>query len=158
MINSAQAALKGIAQFGPPPSPLGIAALASVGIITALQLGAVAKLKDGVIDLQGPGTTTSDSIPTMLSRRESVMTAAETMAFMPTLKAIRNREISPDILNNIAMHQDTQPGIVVNDYDKLAKAVMNQPQKNIIADEKGFTGYIISQSRLIQKKQSKYKM
>ncbi len=158
LINSAQAALKGIALFGPPPSPLGIAALAAVGVITALQLGAVAKLKDGVIDLQGPGTSTSDSIPTMLSKHESVMTAQETNDFLPTLTAIRNREISPDILNNIAMHQDTQPRTVVHDYEKLAKAVMNQPQKSLVADENGFTGYILRQGKSLEIKQAKYKM
>lgn len=158
LISSSQAALKAIALFGPPPSPLGIAALAAVGVITGLQLAAVAKLKDGVIDLQGPGTSTSDSIPTMLSKHESVMTAQETSDFMPTLKAIRNREVSPDILNNIAMHQDTQPTIVVNDYEKLAQAVMNQPQKNLVADENGFTGYVIRQGKSLEIKQAKYRM
>ncbi len=158
LLNSSQAALKGIALFGPPPSPLGIAALAAVGVITALQLGAVAKLKDGVIGIKGPGTTTSDSIPAMLSVEESVMTAAETKAFRPTLQAIRNREISPDIMNNIAMHQDTQPRTIVYDYEKLAKAVMNQPQKSLVADENGFTGYIIRQGKSLEKKQAKYNM
>lgn len=158
LINSATAALKGISLFGPPPSPLGIAALAAVGIITALQLGAVAKLKDGVIDLQGPGTSTSDSIPTMLSKHESVMTAQETNDFLPTLTAIRNREISPDILNNIAMYQDTQPRTIVYDYEKLAKAVMNQPQKSLVADENGLTGYFLRQGKSLEIKQAKYKM
>lgn len=158
LISSSQAALKGIALFGPPPSPLGIAALAAVGVITGLQLAAVAKLKDGVIDLQGPGTSTSDSIPAMLSKHESVMTAQETNDFMPTLTAIRNREISPDILNNIAMHQDTQPRTIVYDYEKLAAAVMNQPQKSLIADENGLTGYFLRQGKSLVKKQAKYRM
>lgn len=157
-LNAASAAAKAIALFGPPPSPLGIAALAAVGIITAAQLSAVAKFKDGVIDLHGPGTGTSDSIPAMLSRGESVMTANETGDYMPTLKAIRNREISPDILNNIATNQDTQPNIVVNDYDKLAMAVMKQPKSSMHFDENGFTQYLVGQSYSIKKKQSKYSM
>lgn len=45
--------------------------------------------KEGVIDLQGPGTTTSDSIPANLSRGESVMTAKETKQYKPLFKAIR---------------------------------------------------------------------
>ena len=42
----------------------------------------------GVIDLQGPGTTTSDSIPAYLSRGESVMTAKATEIFKPQLAAM----------------------------------------------------------------------
>lgn len=44
-INGAQAAMKGIAQFGPPPSALGIAAIASASIITALQIAAILSQK-----------------------------------------------------------------------------------------------------------------
>ncbi|MEE9573701.1 MAG: hypothetical protein V3W20_11675, partial [Candidatus Neomarinimicrobiota bacterium] len=157
-LNAASAAAKAIALFGPPPSPLGIAALAAVGIITAAQLSAVAKFKDGVIDLHGPGNATSDSIPAMLSKGESVMTAQETSDYYPALMAIRNREISPDILNNIASYQDAQPTIVVNDYDQLAKAVMKQPKSSMHFDENGFTQYLVGQSYSIKKKQSKYSM
>src|SRR5690606_3432197 len=50
----------------------------------AAQIAAVNRaplgFKEGVIDLKGPGTTTSDSIPANLSRGESVMTAKETRA------------------------------------------------------------------------------
>ncbi len=45
LINGASAVVKGIATFGPPPSPLGIAAIASAGIITALQVAAIASQK-----------------------------------------------------------------------------------------------------------------
>lgn len=158
LLSSSQAALKGIALFGPPPSPLGIAALAAVGVITALQLGAVAKLKEGAFDLKGPGTRTSDSIPAMLSVGETVLSAQTTDDYYPAIKAIYNREISPDIMNNIAMNQDTQPRTIVYDYEKLAKAVMNQPQKSLVADENGFTGYVIRQGKSLVKKQAKYKM
>ncbi len=41
-IDGAKAVTKGIAEFGPPPSPLGIAAIASAGIITAAQIAAIA--------------------------------------------------------------------------------------------------------------------
>lgn len=158
LLSSSQAALKGIALFGPPPSPLGIAALAAVGVITALQLGAVAKLKEGAFDLRGPGTRTSDSIPAMLSVGETVLSAQTTDDYYPAIKAIYNREISPDIMNNIAMHQDTQPRTIVYDYEKLATAVMNQPQKSLVADENGLTGYFLRQGKSLVKKQAKYRM
>ena len=123
-----------------------------------MQLGAVAKLKEGILDIRGPGTRTSDSIPAMLSVGESVLSAQTTDDYYPAIKAIHNREISPDIMNNIAMHQDTRPQTIVYDYEKLAKAVMNQPQKNLVADENGFTGYIIRQGKSLEKKQAKYTM
>lgn len=45
---------------------------------------------EGVINLQGKGTTTSDSIPANLSRGESVMTAKETQRHMELFQAIRS--------------------------------------------------------------------
>ncbi len=45
IIAGAQAVVQGIAQFGPPPSPLGIAAIASAAVTTGLQLATIAKQK-----------------------------------------------------------------------------------------------------------------
>lgn len=45
LINTASAIVKGIAQFGPPPSPAGIAAIASAALIGATQLAAIAAQK-----------------------------------------------------------------------------------------------------------------
>jgi hypothetical protein len=61
----------------------------------AIQAGIVAsrpipKYAKGVIGLNGRGTETSDSIPAMLSKNESVMTAKETREHGSTLWAIRN--------------------------------------------------------------------
>lgn len=44
-INTASAIVKGIAQFGPPPSPLGIAAITSAGLIGGIQAAIVASSK-----------------------------------------------------------------------------------------------------------------
>jgi hypothetical protein len=44
--------------------------------------------KDGVVDLQGPGTETSDSIPAKLSKRESVVTAKGTRKAKTLLKGL----------------------------------------------------------------------
>jgi len=44
-LNTATAIVKAIAQFGPPPSPLGIAGIATAGIIGAAQIGAIASAK-----------------------------------------------------------------------------------------------------------------
>lgn len=71
--------------------------VAFVVAMTAAQIAAIQSqqfpgFKEGVIDLQGPGTATSDSIPARLSRGESVMTAEETRRYKPVLQAIRDNE------------------------------------------------------------------
>lgn len=65
-----------------------------VAATNALQLAAIAAspipaFKDGVIDLKGKGTETSDSNLALLSKGESVMTAKETRKYKPVLEAIR---------------------------------------------------------------------
>lgn len=95
------------------PFPGNLAAIA-LGVTTVLANIAAAKsalgglnFKDGVIDLQGPGTETSDSIRANLSKGESVMTARETREFLPTLKAIRNGSVDADVMNRLAKGQHT---------------------------------------------------
>jgi hypothetical protein len=62
----------------------GIGGIATTAILTAALYGlfaaaqSAAGFKDGVIDLEGAGTETSDSIPAWLSRGESVITARAT--------------------------------------------------------------------------------
>jgi len=65
-------------------------ALLSAATIGATAIPQIRKFKDGVIDLRGAGTATSDSIDAKLSRGESVMTADETTTHKPMLKAIRD--------------------------------------------------------------------
>lgn len=162
-INMAGAILKGIEIFGPPPSPPGIAAIAFATAIGLVQAGIILskkipEFKEGVLRLQGPGTGTSDSIHAKLSKGETVLSAQTTDDYYPAIKAIHNREIAPEVLNNLVMNQDTRPGTVVYDYDKLANAVMSQPQSRMYFDENGFTQHIIKKGISIQKKQNKYKM
>ena len=77
---------------GIPASLLAVAAgLAQAAIV---QTTPTPKFKDGVIDLQGKGTGTSDSIHAMLSKGESVMTAKETSEHMPLLQAIRSNSLN----------------------------------------------------------------
>ena len=55
----------------------------------------------GEIDIKGPGTKTSDSIPAMLSRGESIMTADETTSSKGVLKAVRARKLNDKMLHEI---------------------------------------------------------
>lgn len=76
----------------------GYASIATVAaVIAALGAGyafaqsfSTQGFKDGVIDLKGPGTTKSDSIPARLSRRESVMTAEATERYKPFLQMMND--------------------------------------------------------------------
>ncbi len=62
----------------------------------------VPKFKDGVIDLKGEGTGTSDSISARLSRGESVMTAKETEQYKPLFQSIRDGKFEKYAYENIA--------------------------------------------------------
>lgn len=88
-----------ITQLGPIAGPLAAATLtASLQLLLSTARGALG-FKDGVVDLEGAGTETSDSIPAWLSRGESVITAAGTRA---------NRE-------ELAWMNDN-PGLSIRDY------------------------------------------
>ena len=83
LIGAAQAIVQGFAQLGPIG---GAIAAVTTGIVTAAQIAVITSQKPpaapgfakGVIGLNGQGTETSDSIPAMLSRGESVITAIGT--------------------------------------------------------------------------------
>jgi len=92
--------------FLTPPIP-NIVLATTVGAFGLAQIGAAKAIgfKDGVIDLQGPGTGTSDSIPSMLSKGESVMTADETVRSRNLLTAIREKKIDDRILEKAGTAQ-----------------------------------------------------
>jgi len=141
-------------------TPLLIPVIAAIGAAQAALVLAqpIPQFAEGVLQLDGKGTGTSDSIHAMLSKGETVITAQNTNDYYPTLKAIHNNEISPDVLNQMVLNGGAQPNITVNDYDKLAKALLEKPEKNVVMDENGFTGHIVKKAQYLRLKQSKYKM
>lgn len=96
-LSTARAIMSALATI--PPNPA-LALLA--GVTGAVQLGVAAAaplpFKDGVIDLKGKGTGTSDSNLALLSKGESVMTAKETQKYRPVLEAIRKDKFDEYIL------------------------------------------------------------
>ena len=72
--------------FGPIAAGLATASLQLLLGAARAALG----FKDGVVDLEGPGTETSDSIPAWLSKGESVMTASTTKANKEELAWMNN--------------------------------------------------------------------
>lgn len=98
-INTAEAIAKGVNAAQSVPFPANIVAIATTiaavaaNIASAVQIvnsQSVPAFAEGVIDLQGPGTATSDSISARLSKGESVMTADETKTWKSELRAIRD--------------------------------------------------------------------
>lgn len=93
--------------FATLPYPAAVVASVLIAGQTAAQLGVISKQEytgrfaKGVIDLKGPGTKTSDSIPARLSKGESVMTADETNSSMGILKAVRARRLNDRVLKEV---------------------------------------------------------
>lgn len=69
-----------ITALGPIAGPIAAGLLTASLQLLLGQAKAALGFKDGVIDLEGPGTETSDSIPAWLSKGESVITASSTRA------------------------------------------------------------------------------
>jgi len=83
-----------------------LTAAATVRFVTGLAtVGStvIKGFKEGVIDLQGKGTTTSDSIPARLSKHESVMTADETFKYKEELLAMRKNRFKDLIYDKYVM-------------------------------------------------------
>jgi hypothetical protein len=97
-LDTARAISAGVAASAGVPFPGNLVAILTT-VATVLGNVAQAKallssanppgFKDGVLDIQGPGTETSDSIAARLSKGESVMTANQTKAWKSELKAMR---------------------------------------------------------------------
>lgn len=76
-------------------NPIGIAAILAItlpliltGMAQAMSAANAVELAEGEVDIKGPGTTTSDSIPARLSRRESVINAKGTALDPDLLRAM----------------------------------------------------------------------
>lgn len=125
-IDTAVAIIKTFAQFGWPAGIIPAALMAGIGIVQSATVGKFAK---GVIDLEGPGTGTSDSIPAMLSRGESVMTANETDNSMGILKAIRAKKLDDKVLEKLYKKAGSGGGDGVAFTDAgIIQAIKDQPK------------------------------
>lgn len=94
-LDTAQAVIGALAQT---PLPVGAPIAIATAAFGALQAALVAsrplpKFKDGVIDMNGKGTETSDSNLALLSKGESVMTAKETKENKSLLWAVRRNKL-----------------------------------------------------------------
>lgn len=106
-INTLEAVIKTFAEFGYPAGILPAALMTATG---ALAIANVRKYKDGGINIDGAGTSTSDSIPAMLSKGESVINAAATSRSQNLLEAINDRKIDDSILYKLSANGGRQVG------------------------------------------------
>lgn len=123
-------------------NPLEVAFVAAMvtAQIATIQSQKFPGFKEGVIDLQGAGTATSDSIPARLSRGESVMTAAETAKYKPVLQAIRDGEFEAFVAKRYTDAMRKQDGSgkskesfaenIVNAFDLQSAEIINAIGKN----------------------------
>jgi hypothetical protein len=151
-ISTSQGIMSALAQL-PPNIPLSIL----IGITGAAQGALVAakpaRFAKGVYDLEGPGSSTSDSIPALLSAHESVVPADRNKKFGFFLKEIIENPALDlwDVKNMIDEKLPTQyakiimnPGTGADSKEMLdelratRRAIENKPAVRIDVDENGF--------------------
>lgn len=146
-INSGVAVAEGVKAAAGKPFPLNLAAIATTvatilsNIANAVKTVKSAKFAQGG-EVTGPGTSTSDSIPAMLSNGESVLTAAATSMFSPLLSSFNmmgggvpininttsssNQTIGEDMLARAVakgMMMAPPPVVSVEEYTSVANRV-----------------------------------
>ncbi|QLH52733.1 MAG: hypothetical protein CH6_0003 [Candidatus Kapaibacterium sp.] len=121
------------AQLGVLGMPAAIAAIAIVTSALELAKSAVSAYK-GAVDIQGPGTETSDSIPARLSKGESVITARATKADgNKELFQWLNRTGRPAIEFYLTQQPQTAQKLI-SKYIDDEKEVINK-QKNLLLEK-----------------------
>lgn len=119
-----------------PGWPLAVPFSALIVAQGAAQLAAINRaqprgFKEGVLNLQGPGTSKSDSIPAMLSKGESVITAERTQKAFNVIK-----EVSAGRLDDRVLAKLQNRGPVVNvsgmDDSRIVAAIKSQNYPDFI--------------------------
>ena len=134
IINGALAITKTFAELGWPG---GIFMSILLAAATAAQVAKISnaqppKFRHGKIDIQGPGTTTSDSIHARISKGESVIKAESTAKWKDALEAINNDKFESYLSANIGKFIfPSSPDLISShnsqiDYDRLAIAVADK--------------------------------
>lgn len=120
-----------------------VVAIGAIATMIATIAGVAAQLKEiqgfseGVIDLQGPGTSKSDSINARLSKGESVMTAEETKSNKNLFKGIRTKNkplIQEGIFNLLANTGVTLPAELPKKLTGKKQQIQNAVIGNLISD------------------------
>lgn len=121
----------------------GLVGIATAGVLTALLTAALstaeaavsnAKFRRGAINIQGPGTETSDSIPARISKGESVISAKTTRLNLKELQYIYKNQS-----NVFQYYKDHEPERIKEAYYSIADAkdlVKFAPVLNVMVKDK----------------------
>ena len=132
LIDTAVAVIKTFSQFGYPAGIIPAALMTALG---GVAIANVRKYKKGEVNIDGKGTGTSDSIPAMISKGESVINAQATSKSQNLLEAINDRKIDDRILYSIAANGGRQAN-----FD--TKPIVDAINKNKVDyDNHGYTIY-----------------
>ncbi len=163
------------------PFPYSLIVSAIIAASTALQINRinnarVPRFKRGQVDIQGPGTPTSDSIPALISRGESVIKADATKKWKDALLAINNNRFEEYLSNRIkdfvfpeipdGETRQLQFNPVEIDYNALASAIADKMKDIIPApksthvsiDKNGIKTIVIEGNSQTEVKNNKYSM
>lgn len=101
-LESAMGVARAFADYSYPYSLIVAALVAGSALAQINEINKAPKgYKRGVIGLKGPGSETSDSIPAMLSRNESVITAQATRDSYKTLHKIQSGKLNDKVMEKI---------------------------------------------------------
>jgi hypothetical protein len=158
--------------------PWAIPFIAAIGLLFASQINrakgvkAPKYLKDGEFDIEGPGTETSDSIPAMLSKHESVVSARRTRQFPDIVQAIVENDYLTyaDLSRIVDKHLPNQyQHVIVHKaggdggensalLKKLISTVENKKETRINLDENGFGHWVGKKSDWTKVLNKRYSM
>lgn len=143
LLNAYNAELK---QEGATPASAGARAIADVLLFKGLAKGIVQFAADGNDMIEGPGTTRSDSIPFMLSRKEGVVKADANIENPGVVKSLNNgtfKELfTPKIpsVDTGSTAQNISNSIMLQNASKiesLLEEISNKPSSQLSADALG---------------------
>ncbi len=119
--------------FATYPWPYALIPAAIVAATGASQIAMINRqnFAEGVINIKGPGTEKSDSIPANLSRGESVMTAWETRVAGDVLRDIRAKKLDNKALKQLKEGRGAIASQKV-DTDGVIKAIKSQKPPDIV--------------------------
>jgi hypothetical protein len=108
IVDTAANVVKSILMNGGIPAgiPAGLIAAAYGATQLAIVNNAIPKFAKGVLDLQGPGTSTSDSIHARLSKGESIMTSEETRKAYGVLESVKAGKLDDRVLRDLQLSRD----------------------------------------------------
>ena len=148
----------------------GIVAASVLAQVNKINNAKVPKYRQGKVDIEGPGTTTSDSIHAMISKGESVINAASTAKWKPALEAINNNKFEKYLQDKLSafiypqVPDSIKPVQSQIDYDKLSTAIAEKlsgvlpspTQIHNVIDGEGLRSYVVNGNSRTEYKNKRY--